>query len=639
MQQGCLRTTVLMDQDTSSEATAFSPYLEEFAQLASSVPDLAVTLTTQAEEDAEDDNISFLRSELLDEDESNTADDVSESRRRMRRAVNALLEPRVYTPAQLHELGDPQEPTYSDRTLRPGYHGWAPGASDEQEDNSLGPLPAPSQSSTALLDEQVLRRDEHLRDRIGLRRLRDTTQPAWRESLPSLESMSRENSPPVENAPDPASIITETSLRATALLQTLRRNPQITARSRNELQRYILDRERVGHGNEDRDRATATRLNEASASNSSPSQRRQMHREAAMRHELEHHRVLLADHQTRRNQLEAQPRQQRQGYVPTAEIRRRRFGHTPSPCPPNGKISIDDAIRYLERLRLCESDEEARETAEDGGFHPEEGSGEKRHDFLLDTTGIPPPPESSWLRAGGILSGHQHATPAYPGLPSYTPLMPPSTYRARTRIPGLGPPLQRTTSPTGISPQIPVPSADRSPGPEERWPVRLTIQGIDHSTMTLSGIMEAFNVPDKTSPTRFSSITTFLEGEIIDFNNFTLKTKSFTAGTRVDGIYWRKLPPFKDCTDDDAMVRNLISKEWLRKELMEKYILMRWKEKCFVRPPQQSALTISGFYYISLRREDGCVEGLYYDPGCTPYQHLSLVPETRIKTFPAYKFQ
>jgi hypothetical protein len=35
-------------------------------------------------------------------------------------------------------------------------------------------------------------------------------------------------------------------------------------------------------------------------------------------------------------------------------------------------------------------------------------------------------------------------------------------------------------------------------------------------------------------------------------------------------------------------------------------------------------LTISGFYYVSLRRSDGEVEGLYFDPLSTPYQCLRL---------------
>jgi hypothetical protein len=118
---------------------------------------------------------------------------------------------------------------------------------------------------------------------------------------------------------------------------------------------------------------------------------------------------------------------------------------------------------------------------------------------------------------------------------------------------------------------------DLSSQGQEYWPVKVTIYSIDYSTITLSGIMEAFNVPDDFSPTKKSSITTYLEGEIIDFNTFTLETKSFQAGARVDGLYWRKLPPFNNLGDDEAMVKALLSKEWLENELMRKWILMRWK--------------------------------------------------------------
>ena len=61
-------------------------------------------------------------------------------------------------------------------------------------------------------------------------------------------------------------------------------------------------------------------------------------------------------------------------------------------------------------------------------------------------------------------------------------------------------------------------------------------------------------------------------------------------------------------------------------------------EKCFITPSDQRlGLTISGFYYISLRRSDGFVEGLYYDPASTPYQHLVLYPLYR--SFPTYQFR
>jgi len=49
-------------------------------------------------------------------------------------------------------------------------------------------------------------------------------------------------------------------------------------------------------------------------------------------------------------------------------------------------------------------------------------------------------------------------------------------------------------------------------------------------------------------------------------------------------------------------------------------------------PPRvggQLSLSISGFYYVSLRRSDGHLEGLYFDPHSVPYQHLKMMPERK----------
>lgn len=572
----------------------------------------------------------------------------------MRRAVDAMAEARVYTPAQLEELGSLS--TYSDRISQQEYQGWAPGTSDDEQENRPEMRGVP-RSSAALLDEHVLRRDEHLRERMRLRRLRDATQLEWRDYVPTDSatqlSSPRERSHFVENEAGGIPTVTESSLRTTALLQAVRRNTQFSARSRNELQRYILDRER----GDERERAGSARPNETSNSNLSQSQRRQLHREATVRQEIQQHRDLLAEHQQHRTYVEEQLRQQRHSLAQPSENRRRRYWPTPSPCPPSERRPVDEAIKYLERLRFVESDQEGLEIAEEVGLDPEGCSPKDPQDFLLDLKTVPPPPQSSWLRVGATLSGTQHgASPS--SLPSYTPLMPPSTYRARTRNPHFGSHPPRNTSPVRhahyLASSAPEPSSTLV---EERWDVKVTVDSIDYSTMTLSGTMEAFDVPDKNSPTKVSSITTYLEGEIIDFNTFTLETKSFKADTRTDGMYWRKLPPFRDLNDDEAMARNLLSQEWLRKELMDKWILMRWKgmtqhaysdtfqstydagtEKCFVTPSDpDTALTISGFYYVSLQRSNGNVEGLYYDPHSNPYQHLSLAPQKR--TFPAYTFR
>lgn len=71
-------------------------------------------------------------------------------------------------------------------------------------------------------------------------------------------------------------------------------------------------------------------------------------------------------------------------------------------------------------------------------------------------------------------------------------------------------------------------------------------------------------------------------------------------------------------------------------------------ERCFIAESDSGwGLTISGFYYIAMRRDTGTIEGLYYDPGSQPYQQLSMVPEgtkrdsgVAIKRqWPAYEFR
>lgn len=140
-----------------------------------------------------------------------------------------------------------------------------------------------------------------------------------------------------------------------------------------------------------------------------------------------------------------------------------------------------------------------------------------------------------------------------------------------------------------------------------------------------------------------------------------------SAETKIDAANWRKLPPFSTlCSSsgasssgsssiataaDDEMARILLSKSRMH-AIHQEYVFMRWKERCFVHAHGEKCadaehaagdqdrghgLTISGFYYVSLRRSDGLVEGLYYDPSSTPYQHLRL-QGTRTG-WPAFEFR
>lgn len=118
---------------------------------------------------------------------------------------------------------------------------------------------------------------------------------------------------------------------------------------------------------------------------------------------------------------------------------------------------------------------------------------------------------------------------------------------------------------------------------------------------------------------------------------------------------------------EDILASHLRSRDWIENVLLRDWILMRWKERCFIRPiqstsigqdgapavveaaaptatihrteagattngtstssdPSSLGLTISGFYYVALRRQTGEIDGLYFDPGSAPFQVLALRP-------------
>ncbi|KAI5370918.1 putative vacuolar import/degradation protein Vid24 [Septoria linicola] len=216
----------------------------------------------------------------------------------------------------------------------------------------------------------------------------------------------------------------------------------------------------------------------------------------------------------------------------------------------------------------------------------------------------------------------------------------------------------------------------------DHWPVRVIIHSIDTEKMSLQGTMEAYDVPQHPHSLSITNaadrpkagkknapITTYLEGHVIDLETHSFLTPDpkeqlkrgphltqpnnaspYTAmsseiafpsaNPKIDASNWRKLPPFNSFSSDDEFARVLLSKDRMS-EVGREYIFMRWKERCFVHRKGDSCsegerdrresdqdrghgLTISGFYYVSLKRQDGAVEGLYFDPQSTPYQCLRL---------------
>ncbi|KAK6360843.1 hypothetical protein TWF730_006960 [Orbilia blumenaviensis] len=286
------------------------------------------------------------------------------------------------------------------------------------------------------------------------------------------------------------------------------------------------------------------------------------------------------------------------------------------------KQPIEEAIKYLTRIQ-------------DRGFHwtIEEAEGlisciygnkvpEDCFDFITDTSTLYVAP-TSWLTAGSIYTGAQYATQQKPPL------------SATLRATDASTPAANGNGSAGQ----PAAAANERKDPEEHWNVTVVIQEVDHARNRISGSMRAYDVPDTQSPTGTSSINTFWEGEIIDFHTNGLETLNsiMPSNARIDENYWKKLDPFVGYSDSQ-LAQKLTSKKFLE-DLAENYVLMRWKEQCFVEPgSQDSGLTITGFYFVSLSRSTGQIEGYYYDPHSAPYQRLELTPTPK-RYFPAYDFR
>ena len=542
-----------------TDVTDGSPYLDQLGELATPVPNLAATLVTQAEEEANADNVNFLRTPLPQfQNEGGAQDRSSHSRvnattmpsaearlemQRRRRMAEVLLQRET---GNIRNASPAQRPS---SYIPSGYQGWAPGTVENESEepqltmNDLR-IMARGHRRTGQSDEpQLTMNDLRLLARGHIGAGQDTaTRRHFREQelrqlgtsadrRDSIDDDMDWESDRFDNAQAQQTPMAEYNLRTTALLQSVRRHARFSPRSWN---RNETERERRLNEDDDRQRS---------------------------------HNNLAADRQ-------AQDLLQDIRLGITSDLRRAR--RTDNSASETSHY-LEEAIKYLERLRYCDSYSDRISSAEAGGFIRGEHFTHSHEDFILDTTIISQPKPSSWLRAGGVFSGSQHATNNSP-----VPLFHFSS-NSRRRTPR-EPSIRDTQAPatessagqalngSWINNVISRTSAEGSGS----WPVKVTINSIDYEAMTLTGTMEAFNVPNKSSPAQESSITTYLEGEIIDFNQYTLETKSFNADSSVDSTYWRKLEPFKSLSDSEV-VSNLVSMKWLCEEFAQKWVLMRWK--------------------------------------------------------------
>ncbi|KAF2107399.1 vacuolar import and degradation protein-domain-containing protein [Lophiotrema nucula] len=653
------------------------------------VLNLAATLTTQAEDEANETHIRPLRPSHQEHEEwraerarerlrhlERQRDDL-DHRDRLRRVMSRL--------SRIHDT-----PAYGDRIpSQNSLYDWSPANEADDEDEL-------DQILAELRREQPHTHPEILRV-LGRSQLDSERQARMRTS--SLSSRLMSSPQPSQSA--------DSSARSAALLQSARRHPRLSARTRDYMQRYNADRDsasRSPHHSEPQERYSGS----------------DSVRQAAMQRLSERRTSLDRD---RDRDMLARVDSYRRSYLDRS---------TPTTSSP----MLEQAIKYLSRIRYSNTVDDSLSCALDVGVLSKEYFCEENPDFVLDTFTLPPPAESSWLAPGAVLSGCQHATSVTSTVTSGTNGSSTTMYRLRNNEsmtsttfdpsrPWLShsytPPHRRSLYASG--PETPYhagPETVTTHSPQQdRWPVKVTIHSVDYSKMSLSATMEAYNVPSHPHShqsfltnaldaaslvTRTSSITTYLEGEILDFNQHTLLTESFKSSPSNDATYWRKLPPFQKFTDEE-LVRKLTSRRWVTEELNRDWILMRWKERCFVKslnrsmsdanavqPPQSFSsttpdapsnratfnasfisttssrenyptyhwsgaqpqpesgeqgtqfddsgcgLTISGFYYVCLRRSDGKLEGLYYDPQSSPYQCLKL-DSVNGGRFPAWSFR
>lgn len=697
-------------------ARTSSPFGSAIRQLASPVPDFASTLTV-AEDEIHDANVSFLRHHALHDDDEDELDDgvavpavhsrdsTAEGRRRhqgsreMQHSDRTRLQDQRDRQFQAHraqliqQRHESQEAwaermtsrahaAYGDRIPhQQSLYDWAPaqgGLPQDPSDAEMGRIMA-------------LYRERH---------------PNLRDSQRDHSSVEQETQRQTSASPPRPIGQQEPSLRSAAILQSVSRNWRFSNRSRALMSRYV----------QARDGATQDAESSQPRPQSSGRARLLDAAEVAAVEELARTNTLspLRRGQSRSpwppsNQTVPSSGQERDSA--TLDSLRRRYLENPS----TKVTEFERIIKYLHRVRL---DDAIKDLEVSKPPHP---AGSNSQGLNMDQEMVRKmdhvrPHRTSWLTPGMTFIGHQQAAPMGSSTTLYrlaqseairhrpsSGATPEPWNRHRPTSLGL-PPIEPlwlgrnlTATPQNITPSPAPASPAPNSSPPDTWTVKVALHAVDYDSMTLQGTMEAFNVPSftsshtartRTTTTSDSSsdassskttFSTYVEGELIDFTKHTLLTESdrqFALKTTadIDAAYWRKLEPFAQLSDEE-IARALLDRKWIEEQLMGKYVLMRWKERCFVRPtftsfsnrsvsprwhdntntdsssptddgpnappPPSSTtsflagadgngygLSISGFYYVSMRRSDGHCEGLYFDPQSSPYQRLELTPTT-----------
>ncbi|KAF2200738.1 hypothetical protein GQ43DRAFT_488836 [Delitschia confertaspora ATCC 74209] len=671
----------------------------------SDILNLADTLTTQAEDDDynpdPDPSLQYLRQAIDPQDEWRiqsarerlrreyveraTGPEDRERSERLRRVMNRL--------SRIHGTLDP--PAYSDRVPSQNtLYDWSP-ASEADDEEELDQILSELRQAQPAMHPETLRA-------LGRAQL-----DAERESRMRAYSSRLMNPSAQPSQQLTLSQAADGSLRSTAILQSVRRHPRFSARTRDYFQRTTSSSGPVHRSTAHTSEVPppSTRLNPSRTLSPSYHNRREIPSQAAFQRYSE--RVSASERNSQR-------------IPPTRSL------STP------GKV-LEETIHYLAALRNCDPPARAWELAYDYGIpallghphsnsdpslghtHPDLSLGNTHPDLILSVTDMPPVSKTSWLRSGAVLSGFQRAqnvitTISHSSVADSGPRRRLQRWEDGRSVEPRRPRLVRgelsegyggegggggggggggAAGEGGIGETVGVETVSRYEPSQSKWPVRVTIHEVNWEKMTLSATMEATDVPSRPNSTSLlnsptpddhpseggntASITTFLTGEMLDFRRFSLLTEGYTSTAANDALYWGKLPPFEGMSDQEVS-RGLVSRGWME-GLGREWVLMRWKERCFVGPLTSSSsssssrsfdknsggdaqmggmeggyfeggagngnqgnapvrdqeaeashcgLTISGFYYVALKRSDGTLEGLYYDPQSAPYQCLKM---------------
>lgn len=152
---------------------------------------------------------------------------------------------------------------------------------------------------------------------------------------------------------------------------------------------------------------------------------------------------------------------------------------------------------------------------------------------------------------------------------------------------------------------------------KSNWEVKVIITEINLNQMKLKGIMEA-----KSEVENQEIVLTSWKGEIIDFDHHFLFTNGQWANEKIEKEFWSKTKAFVGFKDQLDQVEY---HQTFQDRIHQDFVLMRWKETHFVNcEPDQSGLSIQGFYFVCQSKSNGLIEAFYYDPSTTTLQRLTL---------------